>query len=329
MTSAPGTPILALAVTTAEAAAILADNTLRTAWERQPAAFAVIGIDRLTGSAPAATDLDPSLLATALATYGGPPVLFAAAAHIDLPYNLARRALSLDHLTRGRSGILLGSRDTRGRTGDAWSGAGLGSSAEIGPETTADTARALIGLWQSWPRDSIIGDKDSGILVRSERIRRVDHRGVTRTAGPLSIPASAQGTPVLARYITGPESEISRTDTGDLTVLGGFPDRGSVAAALEHRTTPLVTESADIDTADVLLTAGAHGILLRTGIGGSPAETATDLLRTAAAFVADRGGPGALDSDATLRNVLGLAPPADLLADAPPAFAVPSPAVYR
>ncbi|MGI5219741.1 hypothetical protein [Nocardia sp. CA-290969] len=328
MTSArSGTPILALAVTTAEAAAILADSTLRTAWERQRAAFAVIGIDRLTGPVPAATDLDPSILATALATYGGPPVLFAAAAHIDLPYNLARRALSLDHLTRGRSGILLGSRDTRGRTGDAWSGAGLGSSAELGPQTTADTASALIGLWQSWPRRSIIGDKDSGILVRSNLIRRVDHRGVTRTAGPLSIPASAQGTPVLARYITGPESEAS--GPGDLTVLGGRPDRDSVTAALEAGTTVLVGEAADIDTATGLLTAGAHGILFRTGTGGSPAETATDLLRTAAAFVADRGGPGALDTHATLRTVLGLAPPADLLTGAPPAFAEPSPAVYR
>ncbi|MFI1465280.1 LLM class oxidoreductase [Nocardia carnea] len=328
MTSArSGTPILALAVTTAEAAAILADNTLRTAWERQPAAFAVIGIDRLTG--PTATDLDPSLLATALATYGGPPALFAAAAHIDLPYNLARRALSLDHLTRGRSGILLGDRDSRGRTGDAWSGAGLGSSAELGSETTADTARALIGLWQSWPRDSIIGDKDSGILVRSDLIRRVDHLGAARTAGPLSIPASLQGTPVLARFVTVPESGTSRPDTGELAVLGGFPDRGSVAAALEHSTTPVVAEAADIDTAAGLLTAGAHGILLRTGTGGSPAETATDLLRTVAAFVADHGELGALDPHTTLRAVLGLAPPVDLPAGAPPAFAEPSPAVYR
>ena len=322
-------PTIATALTTAEATAVLGDPGLRAAWSRHRAAFTVIGIDRLAGAAagftPAAGDLDPSVLATALATYGGPAVVFAAAAHIDLPYNLARRALSLDHLTGGRSGVLLGSRDPRGRTESAWSGAGLGADAELGAETTADTARAVVELWQSWPLDSIVGDKVSGILVHSDRIRRVGHRGATRTAGPLSIPTSLQGTPVLGRYGTDPRARF--LGPGDFAVLGGLPDRTAVATAAGNPGRALAEASIqDLDEAAGLLTAGAHGLLLRTTTGGTPAETAAHLLRTdLAARFPEAVPPGRT----TLRDTLGLPPPADLLSAAPAAFTTPSTNVYR
>ncbi|MFC8529835.1 hypothetical protein [Nocardia sp. NPDC057227] len=202
--------LVATAFSSEEAAAVLADPELLAAWAAQGAAFAVIGIDRLDPDVPA-SDLDPSLLGTALAAAGGPAVLVAAAAHIDLPYNLARRILSLDHLTRGRAGVLLGVRDTRGRTPDAWSGAGLGTGAELGPETAAEVVRALTRLWWSWPLASVVADRESGILVRSDRIRRVDQRGVVTTAGPLSVPASVQGAPVLAWYGTDPPDGVDFT----------------------------------------------------------------------------------------------------------------------
>ncbi|MEU4840368.1 hypothetical protein [Nocardia testacea] len=326
-------PVIASALTTAEATAVLADPALRAPWARHRAAFTVIGIDRLAGAAPdaipAAGDLDPSVLATALASYGGPAIVVAATAHIDLPYNLARRTLSLDHLTRGRSGLLLGSRDPRGRTGSAWSGAGLGADAELGPATTADTAHAVLGLWQSWPLDSITADKESGILVRSERIRRVDHRGAARTAGPLSIPTSLQGTPVLGWYGTGPGARADTPDIGDLTVLGGLPDRASVAAVtVQPGRAPVLAEASvrDLATAAELLAAGAHGLLLRTTGPGAPAETAAQLLGLdlSARF------PGAVvPGDTTLRDTLGLPPPHDLLPGAAAAFPAPTPAVYR
>ncbi|MGW0178092.1 hypothetical protein [Nocardia sp. NPDC003345] len=335
-----------MAFTTAEVVAILDDARLREVWSGHPAAFAVVGIDRLAGpgATPAATDLDPSLLATALASYGGPAVVLAATAHIDLPYNLARRALSVDHLTRGRSGVLLGSRDPRGRTEKAWSGAGLGRTAELGPDTAADTARAIAGLWQSWPADSVVGDKESGILVRSERIRRVDHRGAAVTAGPLSIPGSLQGTPVLAWYEPDPAAGIRGVEVYDLTVLGGFPDRAAVAAAVSHHreaesgtganragARPVLAEvpAHDPASAAALLAAGAYGILLRTAVGDDPTATAATLLRTAADLVSTPGSAFRADPHTTLRDTLGLPPPADLLTAAAPAFAAPSTGVYR
>ncbi|MGW1739400.1 hypothetical protein ACWCPQ_11375 [Nocardia sp. NPDC001965] len=321
--------VLTTALTTAEAAAVLGDPGLRAAWTRHRAAFTVIGIDRLSGTAstPPAGDLDPSVLATALAAHGGPAVVVAAAAHIDLPYNLARRALSLDHLTGGRSGVLLGSRDPRGRTENAWSGAGLGTEAVLGAETTADTARALVRLWQSWPLDSIVGDKASGILVHSDRIRRVDHRGATKTAGPLSIPTSNQGIPVLGRYEADPGARTP--DPADLVVLGGRPDRAAVATAADRPGgVPVLAEASvrDLDTATGLLAAGARGLLLRTTGGGPPAETAAYLLDTDfAARFPEAARPG----DTTLRDALGLPPPADLLGTATAAFPVPTASVYR
>ncbi|WP_328392942.1 hypothetical protein [Nocardia sp. NBC_00416] len=325
---------IASALTTAEAAAIIGDPALLSAWARYRAAFVVIGIDRLAGAGaeltPAAGDLDPSVLATALAAHGGPAVVIAASAHIDLPYNLARRALSLDHLTRGRSGVLLGSRDPRGRTTNAWSGAGLGGEADLGPETAADTARALVGLWQSWPLDSIVGDKESGILVHSDRIRRVDHQGVTKTAGPLSIPTSDQGTPVLGWYGAGANGGAGDPDFGDFTVLGGLPTSEIVSATIDQppgRARVLAEASAgDLEAAAGLLAAGAHGLLLRTTGGGVPADTAAHLLGVdLLSRFPDAADPGG----ATLRDALGLPPPTDLLTTAAPAFSAPSTRVYR
>ncbi|WP_024805324.1 LLM class flavin-dependent oxidoreductase [Nocardia sp. BMG51109] len=332
--TAPGTgPLVVPATTTEEASAILDDPALLAAWRQHPAVFAVIGIDRLGVPVPRppAGDLDPSLLATALAAAGGPAVVVAAAAHIDLPYNLARRVLSLDHLTRGRAGVLLGDHDPRGRTPDAWSGAGLGHRAALGPETTADTARALTGLWHSWPLDSIVGDKRSGILVRSDRIRQVDHRGAAATAGPMSIPASVQGAPILGWYGTDPTGADRPTGVADLVVLGALPHPETATAALAHAPgqAPLLVEvPADAPAAAAgLLAAGAGGILLRTSDPRPPARTAERLLRTATELI---GRPGRVDGHRhTLREALGLAAPADPLPTAAAAFPAPSPAAYR
>ncbi|MFJ1456738.1 hypothetical protein [Nocardia sp. N2S4-5] len=323
-------PLVVPAPTTAEASAILTDPTLLAAWRRHPAVFAVIGIDRLgvpDPSAPAG-DLDPSLLATALAATGGPAVVVAAAAHIDLPYNLARRVLSLDQLSRGRAGLLLGTHDPRGRTPDAWSGAGLGHRAALGPETAADTARALTELWHSWPRDSIVGDKKSGILVRSHRIRRVDHRGAATTAGPMSIPASVQGAPVLGWYSTDPTGADRPADLADLVVLGGLHRPEIATAATAHGPRTLVEVSADAPgDAAHLLAAGADGILLRTADPLPPGRSAERLLRTTVDLI---GRPDRANGDRiTLRDALGLAAPADPLPTAEPAFPAPTPAAYR
>jgi alkanesulfonate monooxygenase SsuD/methylene tetrahydromethanopterin reductase-like flavin-dependent oxidoreductase (luciferase family) len=128
--------------------------------------------------------------------------LAAAAVHRDHPYNLACRIASADHLSGGRSGLVLGLSDgyaPAGREGhEVWGGAGLTLDVPIGVSTTLDAATAIRQLWQSWPYSSIIADRDSRFYARGDQIRHIDHRGVFSIDGPLTVPTTPQGAPVLA-----------------------------------------------------------------------------------------------------------------------------------
>jgi len=57
---------------------------------------------------------------------------------------------------------------------------------------------ATLKLWSSWDPDALVLDKASGVFADPSRIRRVDHDGeFFRTRGPLNVPHSPQGQPVL------------------------------------------------------------------------------------------------------------------------------------
>ncbi|MBS9376356.1 hypothetical protein [Rhodococcus sp. B50] len=342
MTSHPARrPIVAVGLTGEETLRILDDAALSERWAATGATFGVVGIDRIARNpqsemgrrSPRPTDIDPSLAATALAGAGGPPLAVTGAAHHDLPYNLARRVLSLDHLTHGRTGLLFGACDPRGHGETAWHG-----SAELGAVTAADAALAIARLWQSWPLDSIVADKESGILVQSDRIRRVDHHGVVDIAGPLSAPASVQGAPVLAWYADDDDLLAEIPAVADLVVLGGVTDpvdamsririeRGSpnIPVLIE---VPVGADANGTDTAvTAALDAGADGVLLRS------AESAPDdparLLDRARAVSGASGKAAPADPESTLRVLLELGAPPPLLESAAPAFAAPTTSVYR
>lgn len=56
----------------------------------------------------------------------------------------------------------------------------------------------VTGLWDSWDDDALIVDKKSGRFADPDKVRRLDHRGrYFRSKGPLTVPRSAQGHPVL------------------------------------------------------------------------------------------------------------------------------------
>jgi FMN-dependent oxidoreductase (nitrilotriacetate monooxygenase family) len=112
------------------------------------------------------------------------------------PYNLARRFATLDHLSGGRAG---------------WNIVTSASQAEarnFGLDGRADhadryrRATEFVGvvnkLWDSWEDGALVGDKESGLYADPERTHAIDHVGdFFRVAGPLSVPRSPQGRPVL------------------------------------------------------------------------------------------------------------------------------------
>ncbi len=114
------------------------------------------------------------------------------------PFNLARQFCSLDHISRGRAGwnvvtsfSIDGSRN--------YGGGGRLSHADrydIGEEFVQLTK----ALWNSWNDDAVADDREAGIYFRKDRVKEVGHRGSHfDVAGPLNLPRSPQGWPVLVQ----------------------------------------------------------------------------------------------------------------------------------
>ncbi|WP_068269390.1 LLM class flavin-dependent oxidoreductase [Aldersonia kunmingensis] len=143
----------------------------------------VLGGDTLHPEHPASTEFDASVAAAVLAA-ASENVGFVIAANPALhhPYNLARRLASLDHLTHGRVGWLVGARP---------------ATKELEPDYTlpADAVEVARKLWESFPAESVVADTDRGVFVESEHITFIDHDGVFAVSGPLNVPEPPQGKP--------------------------------------------------------------------------------------------------------------------------------------
>jgi FMN-dependent oxidoreductase (nitrilotriacetate monooxygenase family) len=111
------------------------------------------------------------------------------------PYNLARRFLTLDHLTGGRAGW----NAVTTMAGGAAANFGLAAP----PPRTERYRRAgeflevVHALWRGWEPDAIVADRGSGRYADPDRIHDPGHRGeFFAVAGALPVPASPQGAPV-------------------------------------------------------------------------------------------------------------------------------------
>jgi FMN-dependent oxidoreductase (nitrilotriacetate monooxygenase family) len=114
------------------------------------------------------------------------------------PYNLARRLSTLDHISNGRVGWNIVT------SGDPGSPPQYGLDAP--PDHRVRYARASEfvevsrSLWDSWEDDAINFDKEAGRFLDTDRVHRIDHLGeFFRVRGPLNIPRSPQGHPVLVQ----------------------------------------------------------------------------------------------------------------------------------
>jgi FMN-dependent oxidoreductase (nitrilotriacetate monooxygenase family) len=112
------------------------------------------------------------------------------------PYSLARSFATLDHLSDGRA---------------AWNvvtSVNQGEAENFGLQSTLDHDRRYdradeflelaFSLWDSWQPNALILDKARGVYADPGRIRSVAHAGDWfRVQGPLNIPRSPQGRPVI------------------------------------------------------------------------------------------------------------------------------------
>lgn len=140
---------------------------------------------------------DPVVLMTALAGHTERiGLVCTATTTFDEPWFVARRFASLDHVSRGRAGW---NAVTASNAGDALN---FSHALPVGREQRYARAEEFIdvvrGLWDSWADDAFVQDKASGRFLDPARVRRLDHAGRHFiVAGPLNVPRTPQGQPVV------------------------------------------------------------------------------------------------------------------------------------
>jgi FMN-dependent oxidoreductase (nitrilotriacetate monooxygenase family) len=114
------------------------------------------------------------------------------------PYNMARQFASIDHISHGRAGWNIVT---------TWMQAvarnyGIEHQAHADRYAMGDEfLQAVKALWDSWADDAVVDDRSGhGVYANTDRIRPIDFAGQYYTvAGPLNLPRSPQGRPVLVQ----------------------------------------------------------------------------------------------------------------------------------
>ena len=114
------------------------------------------------------------------------------------PFNLARQFGSLDHISNGRVGWNIVT---------SWLATAAANYGGAGQVSHADRyARGeefmtvVKALWDSWAEDAVVDDRAGGRYAKADRIRPINHQGEHyRVAGPLNLPRTPQGRPVLVQ----------------------------------------------------------------------------------------------------------------------------------
>ena len=122
------------------------------------------------------------------------------------PYNIARFVASLDLLSKGRAGWNI---VTSQKALDAanFGDTELPSHAER-YRRSEEFVQVVKGLWDTWDADALVGDRVNRRLVDPSKVRRLNYEGeYFSVRGPLNVPRSPQGRPVL--FQAG-SSEIGR-----------------------------------------------------------------------------------------------------------------------
>ena len=136
------------------------------------------------------------------------------------PFNLARMYASLDHMSGGRAAWNIVT------TWSVPAGRNFGAARQVthaGRYERAEEFMAVVkALWDSWASDAVIDDRAGGVYAHAARIRPIDHKGEHyAVAGPLNLPRSPQGRPVLV--------QAGSSDTGR-----GFAARHAEAIFTAH-----------------------------------------------------------------------------------------------
>jgi FMN-dependent oxidoreductase (nitrilotriacetate monooxygenase family) len=139
-----------------------------------------------------------TLLSALAATTSRIGLVATASTSFSEPFNLARQFASLDRLSEGRAGWNLVT------SADPAAAFNFGHIAPI-PHAerysrAEEFADVVLGLWDSWEDDAFVRDRAGGLYFDPQGLHVLDHVGTHfRVKGPLNIPRSPQGRPVLVQ----------------------------------------------------------------------------------------------------------------------------------
>lgn len=143
--------------------------------------------------------LDPTVqLAAIAAATSRIGLIGTASTTVEAPYNLARRFASLDRLSGGRAGWNVVTTATE-QVGPNYGITEWPGHAER-YRRADEFVEVVLGLWNGWQDDAVVGDRVTGTWADPTRIHRLDHHGeFFDVAGPLNVGRSRQGHPVVVQ----------------------------------------------------------------------------------------------------------------------------------
>ena len=119
------------------------------------------------------------------------------------PYQIARSLGSLDLLSRGRAAwnVVTSATDYEARN----CGMNGVPPKDDRYDRADDVLEACYALWDCWAPDALVMDRESGVFADASKIHYADHVGpFVRTRGPMSIPRSPQGRPLILQAGSSP-----------------------------------------------------------------------------------------------------------------------------
>src|SRR5712672_205965 len=138
----------------------------------------------------------------------------------DVPYHIARRFASLDHLSEGRAGWNIVTTSNPD--------AALNFGMEEHMEHSERYARArefydvVTGLWDSWADDAFVRDVEKGSYFDPDKLHVLNHKGkYLSVRGPLNIARPVQGWPVIVQAGASDDGRQLAAETAEAVFTGG------------------------------------------------------------------------------------------------------------
>jgi alkanesulfonate monooxygenase len=137
----------------------------------------------------------------------------------DLPYHIARRFASLDHISGGRAGWNVVTTSNP----DAALNFGLDEHMEHGERyrRAREFYDVVTGLWDSFADDAFVRDVASGTYFDPAKMHVLGHKGqYLSVRGPLNIARPIQGWPVIVQAGSSDPGRQLAAETADVVFTG-------------------------------------------------------------------------------------------------------------